>query len=35
MDLRLLPEETGFAADARAWLEEHVPAEPLPSLDTA
>ena len=34
MDLRLLPEETGFAADARAWLEEHVPAEPLPSLDT-
>ena len=34
MDLRLLPEETSFAADARAWLEEHVPAEPLPSLDT-
>ncbi len=34
MDLRLLPEETGFAAEARAWLEEHVPAEPLPSLDT-
>ncbi len=34
MDLRLLPEETGFAADARAWLKEHVPAEPLPSLDT-
>jgi alkylation response protein AidB-like acyl-CoA dehydrogenase len=34
MDLRLLPEETGFAADARAWLEEHVPAGPLPSLDT-
>jgi alkylation response protein AidB-like acyl-CoA dehydrogenase len=34
MDLRLLPEETGFAAEARAWLEEHVPAGPLPSLDT-
>jgi alkylation response protein AidB-like acyl-CoA dehydrogenase len=34
MDLRLLPEETGFAADARTWLKEHVPAEPLPSLDT-
>jgi alkylation response protein AidB-like acyl-CoA dehydrogenase len=34
MDLRLLPEETGFAAEARAWLEENVPAEPLPSLDT-
>jgi alkylation response protein AidB-like acyl-CoA dehydrogenase len=34
MDLRLLPEETGFAADARSWLEEHVPAGPLPSLDT-
>lgn len=34
MDLRLLPEETGFAADARAWLKEHAPAEPVPSLDT-
>jgi alkylation response protein AidB-like acyl-CoA dehydrogenase len=34
MDLHLLPEETSFAAEARAWLEEHVPAGPLPSLDT-
>ena len=34
MDLHLLPEETGFAAEARSWLEEHVPAGPLPSLDT-
>jgi alkylation response protein AidB-like acyl-CoA dehydrogenase len=34
MDLSLLPEETGFAAEARAWLEQNVPAEPLPSLDT-
>ena len=34
MDLRLLPEETDFAAAARSWLDEHVPVEPLPSLDT-
>ena len=34
MDLHLLPEETGFAAEARSSLEEHVPAGPLPSLDT-
>ena len=34
MDLHLLPEETSFAAEARSWLEEHVPTGPLPSLDT-
>ncbi len=34
MDLDLSPAETGFQAEARAWLREHVPATPLPSMDT-
>ncbi len=34
MDLDLSPAELAFQAEARAWLAEHVPAEPLPSLDT-
>src|SRR5690349_9903712 len=35
MDLQLSASELAFQAEARAWLAEHVPAEPLPSLDTA
>ena len=35
MDLDLSPSELAFQAEARAWLAENVPAEPLPSLDTA
>ncbi|MEV5002386.1 acyl-CoA dehydrogenase family protein [Nocardioides sp. LML1-1-1.1] len=35
MDLELSASELAFQAEARAWLAEHVPAEPLPSLDTA
>ena len=34
MDLRYTPEEDAFRAEARAWLEANVPAEPLPSFDT-
>ncbi|WP_433548132.1 acyl-CoA dehydrogenase family protein [Streptomyces sp. CA-294286] len=34
MDLDLGPEQTAFRARARAWLAAHVPAEPLPSLET-
>lgn len=34
MDLELSPSELAFQAEARAWLAENVPAEPLPSLDT-
>ena len=34
MDLRFTPEQDAFRKEARAWLEAHVPAEPLPSLDT-
>lgn len=34
MDLELSESERAFQAEARAWLAEHVPAEPLPSLDT-
>lgn len=34
MDLDLSPSELAFQAEVRAWLAEHVPAEPLPSLDT-
>ncbi|MBT2401739.1 acyl-CoA dehydrogenase family protein [Streptomyces sp. ISL-100] len=34
MDLRHTPEEASFRAEARAWLEAHVPAVPLPSLET-
>ena len=35
MDLDYTPEQTTFRAEIRAWLEAHVPAEPLPSFDTA
>ncbi len=35
MDLTLSDSELAFQAQARAWLAEHVPAEPLASLDTA
>ena len=34
MDLRYTPEEEAFRAEARAWLEANVPAEPLASFDT-
>lgn len=34
MDLQLTEEQTAFAEEARAWLAEHVPTEPLPSMDT-
>lgn len=34
MDLDLTPEQEAFRAEARAWLAEHVPAQPLPSMDT-
>jgi alkylation response protein AidB-like acyl-CoA dehydrogenase len=35
MDLELSESERAFQAEARAWLEANVPAEPLPSMDTA
>lgn len=35
MDLTLSPETEAFRAEVRAWLAANVPAEPLPSLDTA
>ncbi|MGI8795051.1 MAG: acyl-CoA dehydrogenase family protein [Acidimicrobiia bacterium] len=35
MDLSFSDEEERFRAEARAWLEANVPAEPLPSGDTA
>ncbi len=34
MDLRFTSEQDAFRKQARAWLEAHLPAEPLPSLDT-
>jgi hypothetical protein len=34
MDLRYTPEQEAFRAEARAWLQANVPAEPLPSFDT-
>ncbi|MER6356513.1 acyl-CoA dehydrogenase family protein [Streptomyces sp. NPDC001634] len=34
MDLTHSPADEAFRAEARAWLEAHVPAVPLPSLDT-
>jgi alkylation response protein AidB-like acyl-CoA dehydrogenase len=34
MDLSLSESELAFRAEARAWLEANVPAEPLPSMDT-
>jgi alkylation response protein AidB-like acyl-CoA dehydrogenase len=35
MDLSYTEKEQAFRAEARAWLEANVPAEPLPSMDTA
>ncbi|WP_369199626.1 acyl-CoA dehydrogenase family protein [Streptomyces sp. PU-14G] len=35
MDLDLTRAEEAFRAEARAWLAAHVPAEPLPSMETA
>ncbi|GAA1924473.1 acyl-CoA dehydrogenase family protein [Nocardioides marmoribigeumensis] len=35
MDLDLSESELAFRAEARAWLAANVPAEPLPSMDTA
>ncbi|MGA0878467.1 MAG: acyl-CoA dehydrogenase family protein [Ilumatobacteraceae bacterium] len=35
MDLRETEDEAAFRAEARHWLESHVPTEPLPSFDTA
>ena len=35
MDLDLTEAQRAFRAEARAWLHENVPAEPLPSMDTA
>ncbi|MDZ5620406.1 acyl-CoA dehydrogenase family protein [Nocardioides sp. HM23] len=35
MDLELSESELAFQAEARAWLAANVPAEPLPSMDTA
>ena len=35
MDLTYTAEQQAFRAQARAWLEVHVPSLPLPSLDTA
>jgi alkylation response protein AidB-like acyl-CoA dehydrogenase len=34
LDLAFTPEQQAFREEARKWLEAHVPAEPLPSLDT-
>ncbi len=34
MDLSYTPEQSAFRAEARAWLEAHVPNEPLASFDT-
>jgi alkylation response protein AidB-like acyl-CoA dehydrogenase len=34
MDLAFTQEEEAFRAEARAWLEAHVPSAPLPSLET-
>ncbi|MFM9453571.1 acyl-CoA dehydrogenase family protein [Streptomyces europaeiscabiei] len=35
MDLARSPADESFRVEARAWLRTHVPAEPLPSLETA
>jgi hypothetical protein len=35
VNLDFTPDELAFRDAARAWLAENVPAEPLPSMDTA
>ncbi len=35
MHLTFTPDQDAFRAEARQWLRAHVPAEPLPSLETA
>ncbi len=35
MDLRYSDSQQAFRAEVRAWLSQHVPANPLPSFDTA
>ncbi|UDY22274.1 acyl-CoA dehydrogenase family protein [Nocardioides sp. Kera G14] len=35
MDLELSPSEQAFREEVRAWLADHVPTTPLPSMDTA
>ena len=35
MDLSYTSEQQNFRAEARDWLDAHVPKQPLPSLDTA
>jgi alkylation response protein AidB-like acyl-CoA dehydrogenase len=35
MDLSFTAEQDAFRAEARTWLDAHVPTEPLPSMDTA
>jgi alkylation response protein AidB-like acyl-CoA dehydrogenase len=35
VDLTFTERQRAFRAEVRAWLAEHVPAEPLPSMDTA
>jgi alkylation response protein AidB-like acyl-CoA dehydrogenase len=35
VDLSFTEKEVAFRREARAWLEAHVPREPLPSMDTA
>jgi len=35
MNLDLSPDELAFRDEVRAWLAEHVPARPLPSMDTS
>ncbi len=34
MELRYTPEQEAFRAEVRQWLEQNVPAQPLPSFDT-
>ena len=35
MDLDYTPEQQAFREEVRTWLAANVPAEPLPSMDTA
>ncbi len=34
MDLAFTPEQDAFRHELRTWLQEHIPAEPLPPMDT-